>query len=176
MCPEKDAFGGIVGDLLPCQSPVPKGAVGHRREPVSGLDLASLLIQVENGGQGYPPVRFQLYQHGPAVVPLLGPIGRLGAKKDSLPIQFSGWLEKYLDISGCPGQPQGAARTDQAEGQSTIPQPTTKNQQGKEQESRSHSTGRKPILWQEPGGRKNSPGKGKGQNRQFPHGPALPFV
>ena len=107
MCPEKDAFGGIVGDLLPCQSPVPKGAVGHRREPVSGFDLASLLIQVENGGQGYPPVRFQLYQHGPAVVPLLGPIGRLGAKKDSLPIQFSGWLEKYLNISGCPGQPQG---------------------------------------------------------------------
>ena len=52
---QEDAFGGVVGDLLPGRSPVSQNAMDHRLDAVTGPQVGALFIHIEEDGHGDPP-------------------------------------------------------------------------------------------------------------------------
>ena len=104
---EKDALGGVIGDLLPGGGAVRPGTVGHRLDFVPGAQVRSLLIQIQQGPDVWAGLGLQPDLDGETVVGLLGPLGHGALEADGGVVQGQGGPPEQGGIPGGPEKPQG---------------------------------------------------------------------
>ena len=112
--PEEDAFGGVIGNLLPGKGAVSQGTVGHGLHLVAGAQVRPLSVCIKDGGYLHPALCLRPDQYGIAAkISLLRPVGRRGGQPDGAAVQVPGGLEEYRHIQGRPQKAAGQAGQDQ---------------------------------------------------------------
>ena len=106
--PEEDAFGGVIGNLLPGEGAVPQSTVGHGLHLVAGAQVRPLSVCIEDSGHLHPALCLRPDQYGIAAkISLLGPVGRRGGQPDGAAVQVPGGLEEHCRIQGRPQKAAG---------------------------------------------------------------------
>ena len=167
---EKDALGGVVGDLLPGGGAVRPGTVGHRLDFVPGAQVRSLVVQIQQGPDVRAGLGLQANLDGETVAGLLGPLGHGALEADGGVVQGQGGPPEQGGIPGGPEEPQGQSRRRPAYRLPCPPLPLQGNPGEGGQHGQSDPQRDQRLIQGQVSGAQSRQGKGKGEDGQPTHG------